>query len=65
MHGYRYCKCFSVVEPDGELGEVHISVINKQVSKSIFDRARKAGWPHDEVTFTKFAAELMEARTAN
>lgn len=65
MHGYRFCRVFSVELPEGEVGDVHVAVIHKVISRQVFEKARAAGWPHDEVSFTRFAAQLQREKTAN
>jgi hypothetical protein len=41
--GYRYGKCYSVVEPEGEWGSTHISTMVK-ITKEQFEEAKEAGW---------------------
>jgi hypothetical protein len=41
--GYRYGKCYSVVEPDGEWGSTHIVSMVK-ITKEQFDFARANNW---------------------
>lgn len=41
--GYRFGWHYSEVEPDGELGSTHVSVMMK-ISKEEFDAARDRGW---------------------
>ncbi len=65
MYGYRECRCYVPGLPDGMTGAVHVSVIHKCVTRETFQLAEKAGWPHDEITFIKFAASLYEDKTKN
>lgn len=58
MFGYRFCRCYSPIVPTGEMGDVHVSVIHRVVSSDVFEMARATGWPHDEETFTRFAARI-------
>lgn len=62
LHGYRYCRCYISTEPNGILGYLHVSVAHKTVSKEIFDLARQCGWPHDEMTFIKFASKAAKLK---
>lgn len=41
---YRFCKCFSVACPDGEMGDVHVSVIERVIGETVFNRFRDKGW---------------------
>lgn len=41
--GYRYGRCYSEWEPDGEIGSTHISVMRK-ITRSEFEAARDSGW---------------------
>lgn len=65
MRGYRYCNCYSAACPDGEDGDVHVSVVHKKVSPAVFEKARLAGWPHDEETFVRFASQIAADRSTN
>ena len=42
---YRFCKAYSVACPDGELGDVHVSTIDRILSKEEFEAAKRKGWP--------------------
>lgn len=41
--GFRYGRCYSVTEPDGELGFTHVSVMRK-ISGEQFEEAEERGW---------------------
>ena len=41
--GYRYGKCYSVIEPLGEWGSTHVSAMI-EIPKEIFEAAQEAGW---------------------
>ena len=43
-HAYRFTRSFSVICPDGELGDVHLSVIERIVTRDEFEAARARGW---------------------
>lgn len=47
MKHVRFCRCYSVVVPHGELGDVHVSRMDVQLSKHMFDVAREGRWPND------------------
>jgi len=44
LRHYRFCRCFSVACPEGELGDVHVSTILAVVSRAFFEAMRQAGW---------------------
>ena len=44
LRHYRFCKCYSVACVDGEMGDVHVSTIEKLLSQVEFDDARRVGW---------------------
>lgn len=41
--GYRWGWCYSIVEPTGELGSTHVSVMRK-IGKEEFEEAERKGW---------------------
>ena len=50
---FRFCRCFSVACPEGELGDVHVSVITLVISESVFRRYEAKHWAvEDGDTFT-------------
>lgn len=44
LRHYRFCRCFSEVCPEGELGDVHVSTILRKLSREAFEQAREKGW---------------------
>ncbi|MFO7898939.1 MAG: hypothetical protein R6V58_07750 [Planctomycetota bacterium] len=44
LRHYRFCRCFSEVCPEGELGDVHVSTILCKLSRAAFERVREQGW---------------------
>ncbi len=42
--GYIYGRCFSVIEPEGELGSNHIGLITARIDEATFNRAKANGW---------------------
>ena len=44
LQHYRFCKCYSVACPQGELGDVHVSTITRVITKVEFDEAHQSGW---------------------
>jgi len=44
LQHYRFCRCYSVACPEGELGDVHVSTILCRISRGLFERVRKQGW---------------------
>ncbi|HOC91567.1 MAG TPA: hypothetical protein PKH33_04285 [bacterium] len=41
---YRLCRAYSVACPDGESGDVHVSVITAVISRELFEAAKSKGW---------------------
>jgi hypothetical protein len=41
---YRFCRCFSVACPEGELGDVHVSTVACRISREEFELARASEW---------------------
>lgn len=39
IKNYRFCKCYSEACPEGEMGDVHVSVIDKVISRDEFNKA--------------------------
>ena len=44
LRHYRFCRCFSVACPEGEVGDVHVSTVLCLVSRAFFDEMRQEGW---------------------
>jgi len=44
LRHYRFCRCFSVACPEGELGDVHVCTILALLSRQLFEEVRRAGW---------------------
>ena len=42
LRNYRFCKCYSEVCPDGEIGDVHTSVIGGLLTRAEFEEIIKA-----------------------
>lgn len=47
MQGFRFARCFSVICPDGELGDIHVSTITEFISNDEFKYAKKCEWRFD------------------
>jgi len=45
MAGFRAGRHFSVIVPDGEIGDIHVCTVICKLSQAQFDAARAAGWP--------------------
>lgn len=43
---FRFTKSYSAACPDGELGDVHISTVFKQITEGEFKSFQSRGWPH-------------------
>jgi len=44
LRHYRFCRCYSVACPEGELGDVHVSTIRWIITREEFEQARANGW---------------------
>lgn len=42
--GYRFSRAFSVIEPEGELGLVHIVAIDEKITEAEFQAAKDRAW---------------------
>ena len=47
MKYFRFCRCSSVIEPRGELGNVHCSTMDVPIPRHVFEVARRLDWPND------------------
>lgn len=41
---YRLCNCYSMACIEGEMGDVHVSSIERIISEAEFEEARSQGW---------------------
>lgn len=46
---YRFCECFSVACPFGEMGDVHVSAISCIIKKETFEHFKANNWQIDTV----------------
>lgn len=71
VRGYKSGRCFSPIEPDGEIGDTHVATM-WPISKEGFEQAREMGWQVSLTTgpqagtplardFAKLAALAAEA----
>ncbi len=44
LRHYRFCECYSIACVEGELGDVHVSTIEKILSPHEFQTAKQRGW---------------------
>jgi hypothetical protein len=44
LKNHRFVKAYSLACFDGELGDIHLSVVSKIITKEQFEEARKNGW---------------------
>jgi hypothetical protein len=44
---YRFCKAYSIACSEGEVGDVHVSVISAVISKELFEEIRDKNWNID------------------
>jgi hypothetical protein len=45
-NGFVYGRCYSVLCPEGELGDTHVTYITHKIDKAVFERARVNGFHH-------------------
>jgi hypothetical protein len=58
--GYRFGKCYSTIEPDGELGSTHVADIWCEITAEQFEDCRRFGWdPYRLMEDTAWFAEKM------
>ena len=44
LRNYRFTRSYSIACPSGELGDIHVSTIERKLSKEDFQAARENGW---------------------
>jgi len=44
LKNFRFCRCYSVACPDGELGDVHVSTAKRKITKEEFEEMKRRGW---------------------
>ena len=44
LENYRLCRAYSVAYPRGEMGDIHVSTVEKILTEEEFEEARKRGW---------------------
>jgi len=49
-NGFVYGRCYSVLCPEGEFGDTHVTYITHKIDKSMFERARANGFHHLRAT---------------
>jgi len=49
-NGYVYGRCYSILCPEGELGDTHITNVQSKIPRDVFERAKANGWLHAEPT---------------
>lgn len=42
---YRWTECFSILCPEGEKGDTHVSCFDMLISRRLFEFLKAAGWP--------------------
>jgi hypothetical protein len=47
-NGFRFGRAYSVLEPNGELGDTHVSDMTK-ITKEEFESARSLGWDFEKI----------------
>jgi hypothetical protein len=59
LRHYRFCRCFSVACPEGEVGDVHVSTVLCLVSREFFEAMRQAGWQMDAGQGSRSSCRMM------
>lgn len=59
--GFVFGRCYSVLEPTGELGSTHVSKV-AQISKEVFEEARESGWEPNQKAAFAIAIEAQQQR---
>jgi hypothetical protein len=62
LRHYRFCRCFSVACPEGEVGDVHVSTILAVVSREFFEAMRQEGWQMEEGQRPRSSCRVIEGR---
>lgn len=44
MQNFRFCRLYSPIYPEGQMGDVHIATVSAIISEDIFETFRKRGW---------------------
>ena len=44
LKNFRFCRCYSIVCPNGELGDVHVSTVKRRITKEEFEEMKRRGW---------------------
>ena len=60
LRHYRFCRCFSVACPEGEVGDVHVSTVLCLVSRAFFEAMRQAGWQMEAGQRPRSACRVKE-----
>jgi len=58
MKNYRFANCYSVMCREGEVGDVHVSVM-QPILRGVFDFAQKKGWPSSGDTGDSYLDRLI------
>jgi hypothetical protein len=58
-NGYRFCRAYSAACPEGELGDIHVSVMDATISQAAFEAAQQAGWPCDPAELEKVVHRMQ------
>jgi len=67
MRHYRFTKMYSVHNPDGLLGDQHVSTLTSVLTPEEFERAKRLGWPtsprefFNKVLRVRIPAEIGQA----
>ena len=62
LRHYRFCRCFSVACPEGEVGDVHVSTVLCRVSRAFFEQMRREGWQMEAGQRLRSSCLMIEGR---
>jgi hypothetical protein len=60
MKHFRFSRCFSVMCPEGELGDTHVSSILCVIPKEVFEKAREKNWSSDPEDVREVLGDLVD-----
>ena len=59
LRHYRFCRCFSVACPEGEVGDVHVSTLVCLVNREFFEAMRREGWQMEAGQRPRSACQMI------
>lgn len=58
MEHYRFTKSYSAMCPEGELGDIHVSIVSLVIPLSVWDRCRAWDWYGNERIIALLAQQI-------